>query len=122
METLLRINDRFWLVFTLLMLLAVSALSLVPLAVPLPEPVSSDKLHHFAAYTAVAFPVALARPRFWFLFVISFAFWGIVIELIQPFVGRHRGVGDVAANVAGLVCAIGASGVLRSYSRTHRSA
>jgi VanZ family protein len=120
MATLLRINDRFWPVFTVIALIAVSVLSLVPLATPLPAPVSSDKLHHFVAYSLVALPVALARPRYWFFVVLSFALWSIVIELVQPFVGRTRAAADVAANVGGLVVAIAASGVFRQLGRARR--
>lgn len=120
METLLRHNDRFWPVFTLIALMAASVLSLVPIAVDLPQPVASDKLHHFVAYALIALPVALARPRWWFLLVVAIALWSIVIELVQPFVGRERAAGDVAANAGGLVFAIALGGIVRRFSRNGR--
>lgn len=119
MATILRIIDRFWPVLTVVALLAVATLSLIPLEAPLPKAVSSDKLHHFVAYGIVALPVALARPRLWFLYVLGFAVWAAAIELVQPLVNRHCSAADMAANIGGLFLAIAGSGVIRHFAPAH---
>jgi hypothetical protein len=82
---------------------AITGLSLSPLPeLPLPRPVASDKLHHFVAYGALAFPAALAGPRRLPWLLALFVGWGGAIEIIQPYVNRHGEWTDVAANAAGV--------------------
>jgi VanZ family protein len=120
MARLLALNDRFWPVIVILIVSAVTVLSLLPPAAT-PEVGGGDKLHHLVAYAAIVFPIALARPRPWPLLLALVALWGIAIEIIQPHFGRNASLGDVAANLAGI--AIGASaGLILGRRRSGSSA
>jgi hypothetical protein len=102
----MRILMRLWLPITLALLLAITALSLSPLPA-LPPVAGSDKQHHLLAYAAVAFPVALARPRGWPLWTAGLLAWSGGIELIQPYVNRYGEWTDLAANALGLALGVG---------------
>ncbi len=99
---------RFWPLLTLLVLGAITYLSLSPLE-RLPEAPGGDKLHHLAAYGLLALPASLARPRGWGWLLLLFILWGGAIELLQPFVQRYAELGDFIANFAGvgLGCLLG---------------
>ncbi len=92
-----------WLLITPVMLLAITVLSLWP-ADMLYEVGGSDKVHHFIAYSALMFPVALRRPPYWWGVGLLFVLWSGSIELIQPYVNRYGEWPDLVANVAGLAC------------------
>lgn len=87
---------------TLLAALATGVATLTPTAV-LPAVGGSDKLHHMLAFTVIALPVALLRPRWMLQTALMLALYGGLIELVQPFVGRGRDVMDWLANLAGIV-------------------
>lgn len=61
----------------------------------------SDKLHHFAAFALLTFPMIAHRPSaaLWVL-PLSIAYGG-AIELIQPNVDRHAEWADFFADTAG---------------------
>lgn len=99
-----------WITLTVLVLVAICALSLVPLP-KLPAAPGSDKLHHFVAYAALMFPTALRRPRHWLWIGLLFVACSGAIEWIQPFVNRYGEWQDLLANAAGV--AIGA-GIARA--------
>jgi len=101
-ETLLTQIAAQWRLLTLLTLSSITILSLTPLD-HLPEVPGSDKLHHFIAYAALMFPVALRRPPQWLWLAGGFALWSGAIELIQPYVNRYGEWLDLAANCAGLL-------------------
>ncbi len=61
----------------------------------------SDKLHHFMGFAALAFPMVAYRPRSALWVVPAAAAFGVIIELLQPYFGRHRDVGDMIANTTG---------------------
>ncbi|MCW8327698.1 VanZ family protein [Photobacterium sp. SDRW27] len=103
MTPLLRFIHRFWIVITLLILFTITFLSLSPLAA-LPAVPGTDKTHHFVAYAALMFSVALRKPKYWLLWALFFACWSGGIELLQPYVNRHGEWWDFAANVGGLIC------------------
>jgi len=64
-----------------------------------------DKLMHFLGFFGIVLPVACVLPgRVWPIVALATGF-GAAIEVIQPFVGRGAEWGDLAANVAGAVCA-----------------
>lgn len=67
----------------------------------LPSVPGSDLLHHFVAFGALAFPLALARPQsiFWIILLVSA--YGALIELVQPYFGREGDLRDIAANTIG---------------------
>jgi VanZ family protein len=101
-KTILLLKNNYLLVSTVI-LFAITALSLTPLA-HLPAAPGSDKAHHFIAYGALFFPVALARPKHWLWIALFFALWSGAIELIQPYVNRYGELLDMVANCTGLFC------------------
>lgn len=102
MKWLLTFLKTYWLLLTLIVLTPITVLSLYPLA-HLPAAPGSDKLHHFIAYAALAFPVACARPKYWLVIVAGFLAYSGLIELIQPYVNRYGEWLDLGANAIGLL-------------------
>ena len=88
-----------------------------PLEAPPPAPEGSDKLVHFIAFAALAFPLA-RTGRFGLLpvFIGASAFGG-AIELIQPTFNRSADVNDWAADIMGVL--FGIAGGL-AYRRIRR--
>ncbi len=117
MTWILSLNRRFWLAFTLLILGAITVLSLSPLPELPVQPPGSDKTHHFIAYAALALPVALARPRGWGWWLAGFLGWSGAIELIQPQVNRYGEWADLMANSAGLAMGVALAAALRVLLR-----
>ena len=78
-----------------------------PLEAPPPAPERSDKLVHFIAFAALAFPLA-RTGRFGLLpiFIGAAALSG-VIELIQPSFNRSANLNDSIADILGIVLGIG---------------
>ena len=93
--------NRYWIQLSLVMLLAITVLSLHPLD-NLPEAPGSDKTHHLIAYAAAAYPTALRKPKRWLIIILFFAFYSGLIEIIQPWVNRYGEWMDVKANVGAL--------------------
>lgn len=112
MAYLLGVLCRNWLILSILLLAAISILSLWPLA-QLPSVPGSDKIHHFVAYAALVFPAALRRPKHWPLIALFFIFLGGCIELIQPYVNRYGEWLDFLANSCGVLLGIAAATLLR---------
>jgi len=77
-------------------------LSLTPLD-ELPPVPGGDKTHHLIAYSALAFPTALAKPRWIVPLALPYIALGGVIEWIQPYVNRYGEVLDFLANTAGVI-------------------
>jgi VanZ family protein len=92
--------------------LPITVLSLFPVD-SLPAVPGTDKTHHFIAYGALAFPIALARPDKWMLYILGFFGYSGVIELIQPYVNRYGEWLDLGANGLGLVVGI----LIASFAR-----
>ena len=103
---------------TIIVTLALSVAMLWPLEAPPPAPEGSDKLVHFVAFAALAFPLA-RTGRFGLLpvFVGASAFGG-AIELIQPSFNRSADVNDWVADVVGVILGIGC-GLLYRHLRKH---
>jgi len=97
--------SRYWIACTLLILTAITLLSLYP-AEHLPEVPGTDKTHHFIAYAVLIFPLALARPKFWPVYGLMLLGWSGMIELLQPYVNRYGEWLDLLANAIGLICGI----------------
>ena len=91
--------------------ITLSVAMLWPLEAPPPAPEGSDKLVHFIAFAALAFPLA-RTGRFGLLpvFIGASAFGG-AIELIQPSFNRSADVNDWVADVIGVLLGI-AGGLL----------
>lgn len=105
---------RVALVVSLLLALIVAVATLTP-SERMPSAPGGDKLHHFLAFGAVAFPIAFARPRAFIWIVLGVSAYGGAIELIQPHVGRHGDVMDAIANAAGAICGAVLATVLRRW-------
>lgn len=86
---------------TALFALVIAAATLLPVPQPALPVSSADKIQHLLAFAALTLPLAVARPRaLWWLLPAAIAFGG-AIEVIQPFVGRTRELGDFVADAAG---------------------
>nr|WP_321401269.1 VanZ family protein [uncultured Desulfobacter sp.] len=94
-----------WKALTLLILTAITTLSLLPVAVLPPAP-GTDKTHHFIAYAMLMLPAALRRPANWILLGVFFILYSGAIELIQPFVNRYGEWMDLLANSVGILCGV----------------
>jgi VanZ family protein len=90
-----------WRFLALLTLICIAILSLLP-AENLPKVRGVDKTHHFLAYVALAFPVALRQAKHWQLILVGFFMFSGLIELIQPYVNRQGEWLDLLANALGL--------------------
>ena len=88
-----------------------------PLDAPPPAPEGSDKLVHFIAFAALAFPLArTGRLGLVVVFIGASAFGGL-IELIQPTFNRSADMGDWVADTVGVVIGIGAALLYRRLRR-----
>ena len=95
----------YWGVVSLLILTAITVLSLWP-ADQLPNVPGTDKAHHFIAYAGLMFPVALRQPKYWLFIGLVFIGWSGAIELIQPYVNRYGEWLDLLANSGGVLCGV----------------
>jgi VanZ family protein len=117
MSALFSLNLRYWQVASIVLLVAITALSLSPLPdFPAPDLISNDKLHHAIAYAALAFPVSLARPRHWWLVLAGFLTWSGTMEMLQPYVNRYGEWADLLANASGLALGGGLGVLLRRFA------
>lgn len=105
MKLMLEKIRRYWLPISLSLLTAITILSLYPVA-HLPSVPGTDKAHHFIAYGALMFPVALHKPKYWCYIALFFIVWSGAIELIQPYVNRYGEWLDLGANFLGLICGV----------------
>lgn len=107
MSTFILFISRYYVFITCIVITLITVLSLSPLP-KLPAAAGSDKAHHFIAYAALIFPVAVAVVRIKSLiaFFIGFAFYSGLIEIIQPYVNRYGEWLDMAANITGLLIGI----------------
>ena len=90
-----------WKIYTFLILIIITFLSLYPLKEK-PSIPGSDKIHHLIAYSALTFGVGLRRPSNYILIIIFFSFYSGLIEIIQPYVNRFREVEDFLFNNLGI--------------------
>ena len=91
-----------WKIYTLLILIIITFLSLYPLKEK-PSIPGSDKFHHLIAYSALAIGVGLRRPSNYVLIIILFSFYSGLIEIIQPYVNRFREIEDFLFNNLGIL-------------------
>jgi VanZ family protein len=88
-----------------------------PLEAPPPAPEGSDKLVHFIAFAALAFPLArTGRIGLLPVFIGASAFGGI-IELIQPRFNRSADFNDWVADIVGVILGIGLGLLYRRLRR-----
>jgi len=103
LRALVGVVRKYWIVLSLMLLVAITALSLWPVD-KLPTVPGSDKSHHFLAYLALMFPAALRQPRYWLWIGLLYIGWSAAIELLQPSVNRYAEWWDMLANGAGVAC------------------
>lgn len=120
MKPFLTFVQSHWLLSTVAILLPITVLSLYPVE-SLPPVPGTDKTHHFIAYGVLAFPIALARPEKWLLFVVGLLIYSGMIELIQPYVNRYGEWLDLGANGLGLIGGIFVASVARSIFLKEKS-
>ena len=92
---------------TIAVLLALTIAMLWPLEAPPPAPDGSDKLVHFIAFAALAFPLARTGRLGLLPVFIGASVYGGAIELIQPSFNRSADINDWIADIVGVVVAIG---------------
>ena len=90
-----------WKIYTYLILIIITLLSLYPLQEQ-PNIPGSDKIHHLIAYSALAIGIGLRRPSNYVLIIILFSFYSGLIEIIQPYVNRFREIEDFLFNNLGI--------------------
>jgi VanZ family protein len=99
---------------------ALTIAMLWPLEASPPAPEGSDKLVHFIAFAALAFPLArTGRLGLLPVFIGASAFGGL-IELIQPTFNRSADLNDWVADTLGVLIGIGL-GLAYRRVRQHRS-
>ena len=92
---------------TVVVTTVLTAAMLWPLEAAPPAPEGADKLVHFMAFVALAFPLArTGRLGLLPVFVGASAF-GAIIELIQPTFNRSADLNDWAADTLGVLIGIG---------------
>jgi len=118
LKPLLILKDHPGLAYALSGMIAVAILwlSLTPLN-ELPPVPGGDKTHHLIAYSALALPTALAKPRLILPLAIPYIAMGGIIEWIQPYVNRYGEVLDFLANTAGVVIGSWAGWALNRWSQ-----
>ena len=90
-----------WKIYTYLIFIIITFLSLYPLQEQ-PSIAGSDKIYHLIAYSALAIGVGLRRPSNYVLIIIFFSFYSGLIEIIQPYVNRFREIEDFLFNNLGI--------------------
>ena len=91
---------QYGVVTSIFFLLIITILSLIPVSQE-PPMNNIDKIEHLVAYAAFTAPISLAyHPRyksiFWFACI-----WGMLIEIVQPYVGRQADTIDAVINALG---------------------
>jgi VanZ family protein len=106
---------------TIIVTIVLTVAMLWPLEAPPPAPEGSDKLVHFIAFAALAFPLArTGRVGLLPVFIGASAFGGI-IELIQPSFNRSADFYDWVADVVGVTLGIGLGLLYRRLRRHSQS-
>lgn len=102
-EEPMSIQSKLALGLSCLIATAIAVLTLTPVpAPPLGAIAESDKIYHVIAFGVLVFPMAYLRPRWLMLAVPAYLAFGGLIEILQPFVGRDRSLGDWIADLIGL--------------------
>ena len=91
-----------WKIYTTLIFIIITFLSLYPLKEQ-PSIPGSDKIHHLIAYAALSIGVGLRRPSNYLLIIVFFSFYSGLIEIIQPYVNRFREIEDFLFNNLGIL-------------------
>lgn len=103
---------------TLIVALTLTVAMLWPLNQQPPAPKGSDKLIHFIAFAALAFPLARTGRIGLLPVFIGASVFGAIIELIQPSFNRSADIYDWVADTVGVVLGI-TLGLLYRRLREH---
>ena len=103
-----------WLVITIVLSVVIIFFSFFSVTSPSTIQ-NADKYLHTAAYFFLSFSASLRKPTNYILIFIYFIFFGIVIELIQPYFNRYFELLDILANSFGIILAITFADFLRKY-------
>ena len=102
---------------TLAVTLTLTIAMLWPMDQPPPAPEGSDKLVHFIAFAALAFPLARTGRIGLLPVLIGASAYGGIIELIQPSFNRSADVNDWVADIVGVVLGVGCGLIYRRIRR-----
>ena len=98
----INVIKQHWLFISIIVLLNITALSLIPLE-ELPATPGSDKTRHLIAYAVLAYPASLRKPAGWKYIIFIFAVYSGLIEICQPYIKRYGEWLDFGANMCGLL-------------------
>lgn len=119
MKPYARLISIFALTTTAALAALICWLTLTPQDLPKVQSLPTDKLAHILAFAALIAPVAVLRPRFlWWILPLA-ALLGFGIELVQPWVGRHREWADGGADLIGLLAGTIAGLLVRRFLKRH---
>ena len=90
-----------WKIYTTLIFVIITFLSLYPLKEQ-PSIPGSDKIHHLIAYLALSIGVGLRKPSNYLLVIVFFSFYSGLIEIVQPYVNRFGEIEDFLFNNLGI--------------------
>lgn len=107
------------LLLTALLALSVCVFALVPRPALTGLP-GRDTYHHALAFAALVLPAAALAPRFLPPLLPLLMGFGVLIEILQPLVGRDGEIRDLVADGAGLVAGLILGFVLRRLGRRIR--
>ena len=107
-------NRRWWIALALVYAAGIFAASSLPLNdLPLLSASGPDKVIHAAEYALFFFILGKAAPGAWIPLILTALYAGSD-ELHQAFVpGRHAGIDDFAADIAGIILMAGLIAFLR---------
>ena len=110
-------RKNFDILLTILVTVTLTVVMLWPLEAPPPAPEGSDKLVHFIAFAALAFPLAYTGRFGLSPVFIGASVYGGAIELTQPSFNRSADINDWVADIIGVVLGVGC-GLLYRRLRT----
>mgnify|MGYP003705855105 FL=1 len=102
-----RLVISFVIIIIFILILIITFLSLLPWqALGLLSISGMDKIYHVAAFSCLAFPLPLVRPRLIKWVLLGVIVFGGFIELIQQFFGREASLLDFIANGIGAIIGV----------------
>ena len=94
--------NQNWKIYTTIILIIITFLSLYPLKQQASFP-GDDKFHHLIAYSFLTICIGLRKPKNYILILIFFSFYSGFIEIIQPYVNRFAEIEDFIFNNIGII-------------------
>lgn len=121
-KAFMQIQSKLALGLSVLMVAIISLLTLTPVTAPsLGSIEHADKIYHALAFAGLALPIATLRPGWLVVAVPTYAAFGGLIEIIQPFVGRDCSFADWVADLIGVGLGIVAGRILMACARPFRT-